>query len=147
MKTCTKCEMEKEDSAFATKRGKLNSRCRQCVSAYYKAHYKKPERQRAQIANVNKLKWQKREESMMEVTILKSRPCADCKKCYDPVCMDFDYLPEFKKNYAVSYMVQNGYKLATILKEIAKCELVCSNCHRLRTKNRKPGNDVVVTCE
>lgn len=68
---------------------------------------------------------------------LKSGPCADCGKCYDPVCMDWDHLPGFEKKFNVSAMVRNTYSREAIEAEIAKCELVCANCHRIRTKQRR----------
>jgi hypothetical protein len=33
-------------------------------------------------------------------------------------------------------MVHDGFSLAAIKKEIEKCEIVCANCHRIRTYNR-----------
>ncbi len=68
---------------------------------------------------------------------LKLQPCTDCKQTFDPVCMDYDHLPGFEKSQEVSAMVGGTYSRASILAEIAKCELVCSNCHRLRTKSRR----------
>ncbi len=68
---------------------------------------------------------------------LKRQPCTDCKGSFDPVCMDFDHLPGFEKFQEVSVMACGTYSRKTILAEIAKCELVCSNCHRLRTKSRR----------
>ena len=65
---------------------------------------------------------------------LKSHPCTDCGLKYHPCVMDFDHMPEFEKTYSVSDM---SYKsLDSVRKEIEKCELVCSNCHRMRTNNR-----------
>lgn len=45
--------------------------------------------------------------------------------------MDFDHQRDKLK--AVSQMAQNGYGEERILKEIAKCEIVCAVCHRIRT--------------
>ncbi len=63
----------------------------------------------------------------------KNRPCADCGERYPPYVMDFDHLGD--KVAPVSYMVP-VYGSERILAEIAKCEVVCSNCHRLRTYRR-----------
>lgn len=49
--------------------------------------------------------------------------------------MDFDHANGGKSGN-VARMVSCGYKLELIKEEIAKCELVCSNCHRLRTHVR-----------
>lgn len=63
---------------------------------------------------------------------LKSGPCADCGQTFPPVCMDFDHLGD-DKTQIVSRLVYANASKATVLAEIAKCDLVCSNCHRIRT--------------
>lgn len=65
---------------------------------------------------------------------LKSKPCTDCGGTFDPVCMDFDHIGTDKR-YNVAKMLSASVQ--QVLDEIAKCELVCANCHRLRTKNRQ----------
>jgi len=67
---------------------------------------------------------------------LKSAPCTDCGGVFDPVCMEFDHLPQFTKVRNVSQMISQQAPRETVLKEIAKCELVCSNCHAIRTRDR-----------
>lgn len=69
---------------------------------------------------------------------LKSMPCADCGGTFDPVCMDFDHRPGTAKRRAVGKMA-GKFSEAAILAEIAKCDVVCANCHRLRTKTRATG--------
>lgn len=69
------------------------------------------------------------------VRILKTSPCADCGCCYPTYVMDFDHV-RGKKLKCVGQM-QNYTNLGLVLDEIAKCELVCSNCHRIRTHIRK----------
>lgn len=64
---------------------------------------------------------------------LKQKPCVDCKIQYHPVAMDFDHLPGYEKKSINGFA---GMSKERLLEEIKKCELVCSNCHRLRTYNR-----------
>lgn len=64
---------------------------------------------------------------------LKSKPCTDCGKTFDPVCMDFDHRPGEVKVGQVSQFRHNE---AAFYAEVAKCDLVCACCHRLRGKNR-----------
>jgi len=62
-------------------------------------------------------------------------PCADCKNYYPGVCMDFDHLPGKGKTENVGRMPGKPDEL--IQQEIDKCEIVCANCHRIRTNARR----------
>lgn len=80
------------------------------------------------------------------VILAKAVPCADCHNRFPPECMDFDHRPGTTKHRRLSYK-DNGYKrvpiavgalpLPQFLEEIAKCDVVCANCHRIRTAARK----------
>lgn len=70
---------------------------------------------------------------------LKSKPCTDCGDCFPVCCMDFDHRKGEKKEYNVGSMFAHHYAREKIEREIAKCDLVCSNCHRVRTRDRKTG--------
>ena len=63
---------------------------------------------------------------------LKAKPCHDCKKKYPPCVMDFHHLKPSDKTYNIAKLTS----IALILKEAAKCILLCANCHRLRTHAR-----------
>lgn len=68
------------------------------------------------------------------INLLKNKPCTDCGVMYEPCQMDFDHRPgEIKK-----FNIGREYcrSLTSIREEMEKCDLVCANCHRLRTYNR-----------
>lgn len=65
---------------------------------------------------------------------LKSNPCTDCGQRFPVECMDFDH-KYGEKIKDVAKMVD--FSEEKLMAEIAKCELVCANCHRIRTKARK----------
>ena len=67
------------------------------------------------------------------VNSLKSKPCADCGGCFPPECMDFDHRPGTGKKWGIGTCVAR-YTLDALFEEIAKCDIVCANCHRIRTK-------------
>lgn len=69
---------------------------------------------------------------------IKSQPCTDCGLCFDPCCMDFDHV-RGEKTHPISHMLRQEYSMERIEEEIAKCELVCANCHRIRTRDRQLG--------
>jgi hypothetical protein len=48
------------------------------------------------------------------------------------ICFDFDHRDPIQKSFAVSSKSRDVAK-ATLEAEFAKCDLVCANCHRLRT--------------
>lgn len=67
----------------------------------------------------------------------KDQPCLDCGQKFHVSAMDFDHRPEEIKFRAVSALAKSWRtSLKNLLAEIAKCDLVCSNCHRVRTYNR-----------
>ncbi len=74
-----------------------------------------------------------------EVEALKAAPCMDCGGTFPPECMDFDHVWG-TKSLAVGVALQTR-SMAFVRAEIAKCDLVCSNCHRIRTKKRKSRRD------
>lgn len=56
-----------------------------------------------------------------------------CSKCPEnhPACIDFHHKEgKEKKDLEIARMVQCGYSKERILKEIEKCDILCSNCHR-----------------
>lgn len=154
-RTCTKCHMVAPLSAFppAGKPSRPGSWCRDCKREHlrqWKArnpdHWrewlaKNHDRVRARQAawrsetRATRLPKQKsrKDERLAAVRALKERPCTDCGGSFPPECMDFDHVGEGKRR-SVSAMVRYSWDL--VLTEIAKCELVCANCHRIRTAKR-----------
>lgn len=64
--------------------------------------------------------------------------CVDCgiRDPDHPEIYDFDHLPGVEKTGNVSQLVTRG-TVDDVLAEVAKCEVVCANCHRIRTKQRE----------
>lgn len=68
------------------------------------------------------------------VRAYKSTPCADCKIQYPYYVMDFDHIRGEKKFNLARYY---KHTVERLLEEISKCDVVCANCHRIRTYKRK----------
>lgn len=67
---------------------------------------------------------------------LKEKVCRDCGH-QDSRVFEFDHLPQFEKKFEIGKAVSGStrsWKL--ILTEIEKCEVVCANCHRIRSMIR-----------
>jgi hypothetical protein len=64
-----------------------------------------------------------------------SKGCADCGYDGHFAALQFDHLPGYEKVNGLGQMVKCSRE--RILKEIEKCEVVCANCHAIRTFNRR----------
>ena len=62
-------------------------------------------------------------------------PCADCGAMHPWVVMDFDHRERADKSANVSDLISKGSSKA-LMQEILKCDVVCSNCHRIREFER-----------
>lgn len=124
MKTCTKCKQEKPYSEFATNKTKKdghNYDCKQCHKIYRDKHYKD-----------NKIYYIKKAadytaKTKKYINELKEKSC--CSKCgiKHPAVLDFHHKDPNKKKIEVS----KASGIHNIKQEIKKCEILCSNCHRI----------------
>ena len=64
------------------------------------------------------------------------RGCADCGYCEHPDALEFDHVRGEKRDI-LSRLKNYAKNEAELLDEIAKCDVVCANCHRIRTASRK----------
>jgi hypothetical protein len=67
---------------------------------------------------------------------LRDVPCADCNRGFPSCAMDFDHRDPMAKRSRVTSMIGRA-GTARILAEVAKCDIVCANCHRVRTFERR----------
>jgi len=78
----------------------------------------------------------RREKWSKIIDQLKSHPCTDCRGVFPPCAMDYDHV-RGEKNFNMSLARIGNYTAERILAEVAKCDLVCANCHRIRTNGRR----------
>ena len=64
---------------------------------------------------------------------VKNAPCMDCGRVYPACVMDFDHRKGEVKDKCVGEAANRGWSLDRLKREIAKCDIVCANCHRIRT--------------
>lgn len=69
-----------------------------------------------------------------------ARGCVDCGYNAHSEALDFDHLPGKGKRLCISAM--RSLSMSIILSEVEKCEIVCANCHRVRTAARRAANRV-----
>lgn len=66
----------------------------------------------------------------------KSNPCSDCKNVFPPYVMHFDHRDGATKSFNIGAEV-GRIGLPKLKEEIAKCDVVCANCHAVRTFKRR----------
>jgi hypothetical protein len=125
MKRCRYCEKTFPLSEFAVK----SPRCRGCQRIYSRQHYQLNKRR---YLDRNK---RTKDEKYDLVRAAKSKPCMDCGKSYPYYVMEFDHVTAGTKSFTIGTDARS-HTIEKILKELDKCEVVCSNCHRIRTFNR-----------
>jgi len=86
--------------------------------------------------NRNEIRNYLRAVAWRAVRIFKaSHGCADCG-ITNPIVLELDHVSDDKRSN-VSDLIRSDYGWSTIVTEVHKCEVVCRNCHAIRTESRK----------
>lgn len=135
MKRCSGCGELKALSAFHKNKGRksgVNSRCKPCRAVVDHARYE------AKVGTSLPRHPQRSERGRKAwlVSLKAGKPCTDCGRIFAHQVMQWDHLPGTQK------LGELGGEFRTrtreeILTEIAKCDLVCTNCHAIRTFSRR----------
>lgn len=135
-KRCTRCGLERPLTYFH-RRGKRGYQvwCKTCRSEYDHDHWAADSERQLAIRRARK-----RGLAVWLWEMKRGKPCADCGQSFHPVAMHWDHTGT-DKVINISRAVNHGWTRERILLELAKCELVCSNCHSIRTYTRKRQTD------
>lgn len=131
---CGVCGVVKPFEEFSWRRkerGQRQNMCKACRKAYHREHYlAKRQRYVDQAAARNKALYVERTKFLIEY--FSTHPCVDCGEA-DPVVLEFDHLRDKEFDVCAGLPYRNWQ---SILDEIAKCDVVCRNCHRRRESRR-----------
>ncbi len=133
MKKCAVCKETLSLDSFATNRARrdgLHDMCRSCKKDYNKSYYERTKQVHnpSRYARTEQIRQETRERLLDYFSV---HPCVDCG-IRDVRVLEFDHLRD--KTYNIASMLH--FSWAKVLQEIEKCEVVCANCHRIRTGNR-----------
>lgn len=136
-KKCCTCQKEKLLKQFNKKKDSQDGHqtiCKDCSKAKSRAYYAKNAEHHKKITTARKN--QSKEDNRQKLyEYFTNHPCVDCGES-DVRCLEFDHV-RGKKSRNVSDMCRNVCSWKTILKEIAKCDVRCANCHRKRTSDTR----------
>jgi hypothetical protein len=125
MKICSKCKEEKELDCFNKHKYGVTSWCKDCVKNKSKQHYldnKEKQILKNKQYNEQRKKWFYDYKSTLK-----------CERCNENhiACLDFHHINPNDKKFQISEgLIQMNKSKEEILKEISKCIVLCSNCHR-----------------
>ena len=129
---CPRCGVSKPISEFHNSRARQLSYCAPCRREYDRWYYKLRGR-----AVRSGRKQARRAAGREWLDSLKSGvPCKDCGEVLPEFVMHWDHLPGHDKVAAASRLAREKSR-ELVLAELAKCELVCGNCHAIRTSERR----------
>ena len=132
MKHCLRCDESKSELEFhwKIKDVKRQYTCKDCFKGIHAKWY---QRNKRKASDRSKRLRNKSEDWLREQ---KNSPCMDCGNVFHPEAMDFDHV-RGKKISVLASTARKGWGIHRIKEEIEKCDLVCSNCHRVRTYKRR----------
>jgi len=123
MKTCTSCGIEQKHTSFKMRWSKgrqAGTRQAQCNRCLY-VKYTRPSTER---------KMKEIHDYQLE------KGCVDCGYNKHPAALEFDHVNSEEKRFNIGEEV-GCLSREELWAEIAKCEVVCANCHAIRTATRR----------
>lgn len=130
-KTCSKCGEPRPATRsyfdFSIRDG-LSASCKCCRRKTGKSHYEANKEKYFEAAE------RRRQEVAAFIRSLKDQPCSDCGRKFPHYVMDFDHREG--KSVNLSHPRVKRWGKERILREASKCDVVCANCHRIRTYER-----------
>jgi 6-phosphofructokinase len=76
----------------------------------------------------------RKREKLREViyAYLLEHPCVGCGES-DPIVLEFDHIDRSDKTSSVNRLLADKVGIKRLMAEIAKCQVLCANCHRRKT--------------
>lgn len=111
--TCIKCKLRKNVNEFSindSKKTGHNNWCKSCTQQYINSRAEENQ----------KYVWE----------LLENSCCAICK-ISNPLVLEFDHLDPKIKSFDIKRLTRKSKN--KIIEEIAKCQILCRNCHMRKT--------------
>ena len=132
---CAGCKEEKPEGEFSWRyksQGIRQSYCRACKRLSNQRWYQRHKEEQKERVARNTERYEGTARAF--ITAAKDVPCTDCGGIFPPEAMDFDHVVD-GKIANVSRLARSS-NIRKVQEEIAKCEVVCACCHRIRTRLR-----------
>jgi hypothetical protein len=134
VKYCPRCGTVKPRSDFGRHSGRRDGLQPYCNACRAEIDHERYEREVGRSVPRSFQRSERGRQAWL-VSLKRGRPCTDCGRVFPHQVMQWDHRPGLEKVGDVSGDFW-GHSREEILAEIAKCDLVCANCHAIRTFER-----------
>jgi hypothetical protein len=135
-KHCPGCDLDLDIDLFSWKnvaKGIRQTWCKRCLKSANRSHYLNTTQiYKNRAIERNKKLREKGQRKLFEY--LSTHPCVDCGNT-DIRCLEFDHVRGTKLE-SIAELLSRATSWTKIEAELAKCEVRCANCHRLKTNER-----------
>jgi len=135
-KVCSRCKKNKSFDDFHRRKSQnagkgLYTWCKECHAEYQKqAREPKKKESNKRIFELKKIRRLEIEKAI--VKHLKITPCKECGET-NILVLEFDHREPKEKKFCISHALQQVPSLLRLQIEISKCDILCSNCHKIKT--------------
>lgn len=124
---CARCGVEKGEDGYCRSmwlRLRGSAWCRNCHRKYYR------DRAQQEPGYFGKYLRRRRDRQRAYFSGIKAQlGCAHCGE-HDPVCLEFHHMDPRRKKLNISAQIAKGCAIEHVEREVKKCIVLCSNCHR-----------------
>lgn len=126
-RTCRRCKVERPLADFYVEAEKRQAARRGCVVGQWPCRH---------CSRENQARLREPRQAISDAAKIASG-CMDCGLRPEILqVLEFDHREDEEKLFDISDRMVSG-NLDALRREIAKCDVVCANCHRVRTVTRK----------
>lgn len=131
MKRCAKCQEYLPLSSFwrsAKQHDGFQSYCKACSKKRRGEYYRDNREAEGQLRD----EWNRAYRDWY-ISLKADTPCSQCGDVFHHAAMHWHHRDAATKTASVGTLASNRAAKETVLAEIAKCDLVCANCHAVLT--------------
>lgn len=137
-KICSKCQKEKPMNEFRWRnrtKGYRSCWCKSCFSLYEKEKWKDQTDNRRNKHRQQQLS--RRSRNINHIwKYLSGKCCVECG-ITNLIVLEFDHIEPNDKCGNISDLARDGYSIKNLQREMEKCQVLCANCHRIKTAKER----------
>jgi len=115
---CRQCKRDEEKRRLLTPEGKAKAAARQ---AHWRETHREQDKARHRDRRERARKWIQTQPQRVA--------CVRCGEAH-PACLDFHHTDPNEKEFQIGQGMLSERAKSSIVREIAKCDVLCANCHR-----------------